>query len=107
MEIISTRKVGKRVSPSREFTEYIGNETGNGFAGRNRAGNDFAGRNGAGNGFAGPNRAGNSFVGQNGAGNGFTGGIGLFCEWEWEWLTALRVVIASHMGTASHIGITS
>ena len=54
MEIISTRKVGKRVSPSREFTEYIGNETGNGFAGQNEAG------------------------------NGFTSGIGLVCEWEWE-----------------------
>ena len=27
MEIISTRKVGKRISPSRVFTEYIGNET--------------------------------------------------------------------------------
>jgi hypothetical protein len=39
MEIISTRKVGKRVSPSREFTEYIANETGNGFAGQNGAGN--------------------------------------------------------------------
>jgi hypothetical protein len=39
MEIISTRKVGKRVSLSREFTEYIGNETGNGFAGQNGAGN--------------------------------------------------------------------
>jgi hypothetical protein len=76
MEIISTRKVGKRVSPSREFTEYIRNETRNGFAG------------------------------QNGAGNGFTGGPGLVCKWEWEWLTTLRVVIASHMGTASHIGIT-
>ena len=49
-----TRNVGKRASPSREFTEYIGNETGNGFAG------------------------------QNGAGNGFTGGIELVCEWEWE-----------------------
>ena len=35
MEIISTRKVGKRVSPSREFTEYIGNETQNGFTSKN------------------------------------------------------------------------
>jgi len=58
IEIISTRKAGKRVSPSRVFTEYIRNETG-------------------------------------------------VCEWEWEWLTALRVVIASHIGTASYIGITS
>jgi hypothetical protein len=79
IEIISTRKVGKRVSPSRVFTEYIGNE----------------------------NETGNGFAGQNGAGNGFTGSIGLVCEWEWEWLTALRVVMASHMGTASHMGITS
>jgi hypothetical protein len=39
MEIISTKKVGKRVSLSREFTEYIKNETGNGFVGQNRAGN--------------------------------------------------------------------
>jgi len=39
IEIISTRKVGKRVSPSREFTDYIGNETRNGFVGQNGAGN--------------------------------------------------------------------
>ena len=70
IEIISTRKVRKRVSPSREFTEYIRNETGNSFAGQNGAGNGFAGRNGAGN----------SFAGRNGAWNGFTGGIGLVCE---------------------------
>jgi hypothetical protein len=62
MEIISTRKVGKRVSPSREFTEYIGNETGNGFAGQNGAGNGFAGQNGAGNSFAGQNGARNAQV---------------------------------------------
>jgi hypothetical protein len=31
MEIISTRKVGKRVSLSREFTKYIRNKTRNGF----------------------------------------------------------------------------
>jgi hypothetical protein len=42
MEIISTRKVGKRVSPSREFTEYIGNETGI-FVGQNGARNGFTG----------------------------------------------------------------
>jgi hypothetical protein len=35
MEIISIRKAGKRVSPSREFTEYIGNETQNGFTSEN------------------------------------------------------------------------
>jgi hypothetical protein len=64
---------------------------------RSEWGRECAGQNGARNGFA----------GQNGAGNGFTGGIGLVCEWEWEWLTALQVVIASHMGTASHTGITS
>jgi hypothetical protein len=71
IEIISNRKVGKRVSPSRVFTKYIGNETRN------------------------------SFAGHNGARNGFTSGIGLVCEWEWEWLTALQVVIASHMGITS------
>jgi hypothetical protein len=60
MEIISIRKVGKRVSPSRGFTKYIGNETG----------------------------------------NGFTDSIGLVYKWEWEWLIALQVVIASHIGIA-------
>jgi hypothetical protein len=73
IEIISTKKVGKRVSLSRVFTEYIGNE----------------------------NETGNGFAGQSGAGNGFTGSIGLVCEWEWEWLTALRVVIALHIGITS------
>jgi hypothetical protein len=63
MEIISTRKVGKRVSLSREFTEYIRNETRN----------DFAGQNGARNGFASQNRARNGFAGQNRARNGFAG----------------------------------
>jgi hypothetical protein len=94
MEIISTRKVGKRVSPSREFTEYIGNETRNDFAGQNRAGNGFAGQN----------RARNGFASQNG------GREWLHCWYRTSFrvgLTALRVVIASHMGTASHIGITS
>ena len=62
---------------------------------------------GIGPGIASQVRMGRECAGQNGAGNGFTSGIGLVCKWELEWLTALRVVIASHMGTASHIGITS
>ena len=78
MEIISTRKVGKRVSPSREFTE-TGASSPNALGMRMRLAYgskySFTGQNRARDGFVGQNRAGDSFVGQNGAGDGLTSAI--------------------------------
>jgi len=78
MEIISTRKVGKRVSPSREFTETrasslnaLGMRMGLAYGSKY----SFTGQNKARDSFAGQNKARDSFVGQNGARDGFTGAI--------------------------------
>jgi hypothetical protein len=80
MEIISTRKVGKRVSPSRVFTEYIGNENGTGL--RVEIEQEWL--------------------------RGSEWGREWLHWWyrtglrvELEWLMALQVVIASHMGITS------